>query len=260
MDEKRYYRNRSVGINGKEAAPVQPETPKEQKNSFGSYMFGQAVICLTVLGLILLSKLASLEIYSEVKAVFSDSHIAKTEISEVFSQGVRFVEELPVFAPLFEKEEQSEQVLIEKTEEDFAKVNAYEAKEVLSMAVCPVFGGTVTSGYGLREDPFTGETKNHQGIDVGVNIGTGVAACFDGLVLTVASDDALGNYIVLEHENGLQTIYAHLLCPLVQEGQTVLMGDRIGLSGNSGLSTGPHLHFAITQNGRYVNPLDYVEF
>ncbi len=265
MDEKRYYRNRTA--NTREQKPARPyekpAIPEEKQNKFTAYMFMQSVVCLTILGLILLSKVAFTDVYSEVKEAFSNSWGAKTQVEDVFSQGAEYIESLPVFSQLFEEEEksQSKDVLITKTEEDeFTRVNGYIENEFSEDAVCPVFGGTVTSGYGLREDPFSGETANHQGIDVGINIGTGVAACFDGTVICVASDEYLGNYIVLEHENGLQTKYGHLLCPLVSEGQTVVMGDRIGLSGNSGQSTGPHLHFAVIKDGKYVNPLDYVEF
>lgn len=260
MDEKRYYRNRASNQSEKKTQKPPQNTEKESRVS--AFMFMQSVVCLTVLGLILLSKVAFKDGYNTVKEVFADSAAAQTEIGEVFSRGAEYIESAQVFSQLFETEEkeENEEVLIEKTSADnFTKVNGYIEEAPSSDAAVPVYGGVITSGYGLREDPFTGETANHQGVDIGVNIGSGVVACFEGKVEAVASDDVLGNYIVLTHENGLQTKYAHLLCPLVSVGQTVSAGQRIGLSGNSGLSTGPHLHFAVLKDGKPVNPLDYVE-
>lgn len=259
MDEKRYYRNRSVKENEKPKSNIKEG---KKNNSLSSYMFMQSVVCLTVLGLILVSKIAFTDGYNKVKEAFSSSVAAKTQITDVFKEGIQYLESSPVFSQLFNEEEISkkEEVLIEKTEENsFTEVGNYIETAPFDEAAIPVYGGVITSGYGLREDPFSGETTNHQGVDIGVNIGSGVVSCFDGVVSAVASDEFLGNYIVIDHENGLQTQYAHLLCPLVSEGQTVIMGDRIGLSGNSGRSTGPHLHFAVLKDGKYVNPLDYVE-
>ena len=79
----------------------------------------------------------------------------------------------------------------------------------------------------------------------------------DGVVAAVGSSGARGRYVLVKHSNGLTTRYQHLSRSLVKEGQSVLRGQTIARSGNTGISTGPHLHFEVLKNGRAVNPLRY---
>ncbi len=246
MDERNYYRNRS------ECKPADKKQP-EKKSNFGRYMFLQSVTCLTLLALMLVTKLVSQNIYTAVKEAFAGEVDAKAQLEGLFDKCAEYVEELPVFSPLFEKDAPVE---IKENEPMIQVGMSIDAKEG---GVLPVFGGTVTDGYGLRDDPFTGKRTNHTGVDIGVNIGTCVVACFEGRVKEVSCDERLGNYVILEHQDGLETVYGHLLCPLISEGQFVSEGDRIALSGNSGRSTGPHLHFAVKKDGKFENPFYYLD-
>ncbi|MCM1232468.1 MAG: peptidoglycan DD-metalloendopeptidase family protein [Ruminococcus flavefaciens] len=117
----------------------------------------------------------------------------------------------------------------------------------------------VSSYYGYRINPITGAEQLHRGVDIAVPTGTGVFAAMDGTVTTAAYDSSYGNYIVIEDSNGYCTKYAHLDTLSVSAGQAVKHGDTIGTTGNTGSSTGSHLHIECLYNGEYYNPLFYFE-
>lgn len=117
----------------------------------------------------------------------------------------------------------------------------------------------ITSGFGYRGDiGVAGASTNHGGIDIGVVTGSEVIASADGTVEIAGSDPIAGNWIRINHGNGIKTVYMHNSTLLVTVGQTVKQGEVIALSGNTGASSGPHLHFGVQVNGEYVNPLEYV--
>jgi murein DD-endopeptidase MepM/ murein hydrolase activator NlpD len=118
----------------------------------------------------------------------------------------------------------------------------------------PLDGGTLSSWYGRRLSPITGQVHLHEGIDIAAPNGSPVFAVRDGSVRTSARDPSLGDYIVLSHANGYNTVYGHLSAVLVKEGALVSQGTIIGRVGSSGLSTGPHLHFEVRKEGRSLNP------
>ena len=117
----------------------------------------------------------------------------------------------------------------------------------------------VSSYYGYRINPVTGAEQLHRGVDIAVPTGTTVLAAMDGTVTTAAYDSYYGNYIVIEDSNGYCTKYAHMDTLSVSAGQTVKHGDSIGTTGNTGSSTGSHLHIECLYNGEYYNPLFYFE-
>lgn len=118
--------------------------------------------------------------------------------------------------------------------------------------------GTITSTFGYRDAPTAGASSYHKGIDIAVPSGTAVVAAGSGTVTTASYQSAAGNYIMVYHGNSTYTVYMHLSSIHVSVGQTVSQGEVIGYSGNTGVSTGPHLHFGVNVNGSYVNPLNYV--
>lgn len=117
----------------------------------------------------------------------------------------------------------------------------------------------VTSEFGYRSDPFTGQTKGHTGIDIAVPTGTPVRAALPGVVTTAAYNaGGYGYYVMIDHGNGMVTLYAHNSKLLVRAGDTVETGDIVSLSGSTGRSTGPHLHFEVRVDGQRVNPRSYL--
>ena len=117
----------------------------------------------------------------------------------------------------------------------------------------------VSSYYGYRINPVTGAEQFHRGVDIAVPTGTGILAAMDGTVTTATYDSYYGNYVVIEDSNGYCTKYAHMDTLSVSAGQTVKHGDSIGTTGNTGSSTGSHLHIECLYNGEYYNPLFYFE-
>ena len=115
----------------------------------------------------------------------------------------------------------------------------------------------ISSGFNPnRRHPVTGRVRPHRGVDFAVSPGTPVIAPADGVVVKVAyQSGGAGRYIVIQHGREYETVYMHLSRPLVRAGQEVKKGERIALTGNTGISTGPHLHYEFHINGRAVNPL-----
>ena len=117
----------------------------------------------------------------------------------------------------------------------------------------------VTSEFGYRRDPFTGERKGHSGMDLAVPTGTSVRAALPGTVtVSTYNRGGYGYYVMIDHGNGLSTLYGHNSQLLARVGQTVEAGDVIALSGSTGRSTGPHLHFEVRINGERTNPRSYL--
>lgn len=118
----------------------------------------------------------------------------------------------------------------------------------------PLGGSKINSDFGWRKSRF------HSGIDLDLEVGDNVYASFDGIVKRSDYVSGYGNLVVIKHFNGLETYYAHLSKILVMEGDTIASGDKIALGGNTGRSTGPHLHYEIRYRGAAINPKYLVNF
>ncbi len=142
--------------------------------------------------------------------------------------------------------------------EVFSPINQPEDTTVFA-GFLPPLTGRISSEYGYREDPFTGEVRYHKGVDVAVEEGTQVVASAGGTVSASAYDGIGGNFIVIDHGNGTESYYGHLRTRTVAKGDRVERGQGIGLSGSTGKTTGPHLHFQLSYRNRTVDPLVYLE-
>jgi murein DD-endopeptidase MepM/ murein hydrolase activator NlpD len=118
--------------------------------------------------------------------------------------------------------------------------------------------GAITGSFGDRLDPFNGEGTFHAGIDISCPYATPVRAAADGVVTSTVRESGYGLTVVIDHGRGLSTVYAHLSGFYVAAGQWVLGGEIIGLSGRSGRSTGPHLHYEVRNGDAPDNPLRYL--
>lgn len=126
----------------------------------------------------------------------------------------------------------------------------------------PLAAGTYTvstRGFGYRMHPIKKVMKFHSGQDFGAATGTPVGASADGVAYVRWDADGYGKYVIINHPNGMSTLYAHLSEVLVAKGQNVTKGDEIGLVGSTGGSTGPHLHFEIRTNGQYLDPMKFLK-
>jgi murein DD-endopeptidase MepM/ murein hydrolase activator NlpD len=123
--------------------------------------------------------------------------------------------------------------------------------------IAPVTGW-ITSGYGRRKSPFTNEMVVHKGIDIAADIGTEVVAPAEGIVYKTGYHQTYGKSIFVQHNNGIETRYCHLSKILVRKGQKIKRYQEIGRVGNTGRSTGPHLHYEVRIGGIPVNPKRYI--
>ncbi len=143
--------------------------------------------------------------------------------------------------------------LVEKALESYNRHSTGNATETGHPAP-----GMVTSSFGLRTDPFTGEKRLHQGIDVAMPKGTPISAVAAGKVIYSGRASGYGNMVVLDHGNGMVTRYAHNQVNLVSVGDTIEAGQEIALVGSTGRSTGPHLHFEVLRQGTAIDPSPFL--
>ena len=118
---------------------------------------------------------------------------------------------------------------------------------------------TLTSSFGRRSDPFTGKSGHHAGLDIAAPMGTKIGAFLPGVVTFSGWKGGYGNMVVVDHGNGLESRYGHANKTVVREGQRVGAGDTLATVGNTGRSTGPHLHFEVRREGKAVDPVPLLE-
>lgn len=118
----------------------------------------------------------------------------------------------------------------------------------------------ITSHFGMRTDPFTGQQRGHSGTDIGAPTGTAIVAAAGGVVSVAEYHRSYGNVIIIEHGNNIRTLYGHIRHGgiMVKAGERVERGQKIAEVGSTGRSTGPHLHFEVHENGKQVDPMKYL--
>jgi murein DD-endopeptidase MepM/ murein hydrolase activator NlpD len=136
-------------------------------------------------------------------------------------------------------------------------IESKQAKWDATPSIWPV-KGWITSGFGKRVSPFTGQMSVHEGVDIGAPFNTPVQSPAAGRVVVTGFDPRMGNLVAIDHGYGMETQYGHMAKVLVKSGQKVRRGDVIGLVGSTGLSTGPHLHYHIKSNSHPVDPQRYI--
>lgn len=151
----------------------------------------------------------------------------------------------------------SEQTLMFRDLED--RLMDRRIRQILLPSALPIQAKGIGSPFGRRVDPIAGVGAMHEGIDFVADVGTPVAASAGGVVKEAVHHPEYGNLIELDHGNGFSTRYAHLSKILVRPGQMINRGQEIALSGNTGRSTGPHLHFEVRYQGAAQNPAKYLD-
>lgn len=118
--------------------------------------------------------------------------------------------------------------------------------------------GHISSGYGPRMSPYAQRIKMHEGIDIGAPVGTSIVAPADGVITFSGAKPGFGNFVQIDHGYGVETIFGHASTLSVKKGQKIVRGDKIATVGNTGYSTGPHVHYEVRVNGTPVDPLYYM--
>lgn len=140
-----------------------------------------------------------------------------------------------------------------------ASLSRFDLKKAMGELFIRPVAGRLTSSYGYRSDPFTGARSFHTGIDLAVPLGTPVKATLDGRIAATGYSPVYGNYVIITHDGGYQSLYGHLQSIGVKKGASIIQGGIIGKAGSTGYSTGPHVHFTVYKNGKMINPLSVLE-
>lgn len=137
--------------------------------------------------------------------------------------------------------------------------NAVEGERALAIEFSPPLAeGTLTSGFGWREDPLSGAQAFHWGVDLAAQEGTQILCFADGTVSTVGESTVLGKYLTVMHGDGIETLYAHCSAVLAASGAQVKRGEAVALVGATGNATGAHLHFEVHDGADHLDPAQYV--
>ncbi len=165
---------------------------------------------------------------------------------------------LEIGPSFFQQEPQDETDGLSPTQRDLRRRVNNLVEGLRALPIGYPADGEVTSHYGVRVSPFTRRASFHEGMDISLDRGDEVLATGDGIVTAAKYDGAYGWIVDITHSSNVVSRYAHLSKTLVRRGQSVTRGQRIALSGNSGRSTGPHLHYEVRVNGRARNPKAFV--
>lgn len=129
---------------------------------------------------------------------------------------------------------------------------------VLGFDYCTPVSGTLSSDFGYREHPIEGEERFHYGVDLAADTGAEIDSFADGAVTAVGESSSYGKYLIVAHRGGYSTLYAHCSKVVVSSGDKVKKGQKIAEVGETGLATGPHLHFELHEGNLYLDPIYYV--
>lgn len=136
--------------------------------------------------------------------------------------------------------------------------NVSMEQAILNFDYCVPVSGTLSSDFGYREHPVEGEERFHYGVDLAAETGTDIVCFADGTVTAVGESSSYGKYCMISHAGGFSTLYAHCSRITVSSGAAVTEGQKIAEVGETGIATGPHLHFELQKDGTYLNPIYYV--
>lgn len=153
---------------------------------------------------------------------------------------------------------QSKSLLSEQTLEDLYELLSDQKDLLSALPTRKPASGTYTSGFGIRPSPYGGRERMHEGIDIANYIGTNIFTTAAGIVKFAGQKPGYGRLVVIDHGYGMETWYGHVRQLLVREGEKVKRGGLIAKMGNSGRSTGPHVHYEVRVHGIPVDPLSYI--
>ncbi len=197
-------------------------------------------------------------LYLDLSTAYHSRFDAKTDVKEVLETNATPQVEQNDFEEAEETDEFEKGAENTKLvgEYDFSliKTNLSKSNNITNNFIWPVNSGRISSSFGYRTNPITKVYCLHGGTDIAVETGTPVMAALSGKVSVAAESATYGKYIIIEHSEELFTVYAHCSELLANKGDAVSRGEIVALSGNTGRSTGPHLHFEIRINGNKIDP------
>ncbi len=283
--EREEYRNRFKFTDEDKPARKSISSPKTKTDYLIRLILLQCVLCILIVSGVFIASKISPASFEKMKADFAGIMQKNMTAGEMLEQVKNVadyvsapVDSLPVMGKNIETTEGYSVDYVEVTSDETGETVAVgeivtegagggdmekqEAAKGTSFApyfisvdpVLPVKNARITSKFGYRTNPVSGNYGFHTGIDLAAAEGTPVAASFYGKIIETGESDVWGKYILMEHSDNLQTYYCHLSEIYVSEGAIIRQGETIGLVGSTGWSTGSHLHFEVRINGVRVNP------
>lgn len=237
----------------------QTETVEKKKNSTNSVMIVQLVVCIfAVVSVFLIGRLSP-QTFEFIRDEYNRIMSVDMDAKEIASSAKKVIEraEATDEGQKAEKSTERKNVNTVKSAADgevMAVMSLFKSDEEITVPV----HGEITSEYGNRTNPVSGEYLMHSGVDIAASQGTEIRAAYSGIVSEVGSNSVGGNYISLVHKDGSETLYCHCSKIIAEKGDVIRAGETIALVGSTGRSTGPHLHFEITVDGKTENPLLYL--
>ena len=195
---------------------------------------------------------------TELEATLSELDAQRAEANALVAEIENNESEYQTALDEIDAEEEAIQAEIVRLSRELAAANG-DTGAALGGYIWPVSSRRITSPFGPRNTGISGASTNHKGVDIGgVGYTTEVHAAKAGTVIVSQRSSSYGEYVVVSHGSGNTTLYAHMSSRSVSVGDYVDQGDVLGITGSTGISSGPHLHFEITENGSRVNPLNYL--
>ncbi len=247
---------------------------KNNKDYLSKALLLQFIVCLVLFGILFALKSSNNKLFAEIQKNFSErleENLSVDEAKSVFSivadkkektddtDESETTETETVFVP-FEEPSLSAEIIatggrdieVSSSEEIPENVSVDDYK--LSQKMVLPLKGKTTSEFGIRTHPISGELRFHAGIDIAADKGESIYSAFDGIVIEADYDQWNGNYLKIEHDNNIMTVYCHCEKLNVSVGQKIRAGEVIATVGSTGSSTGPHLHFELRVDNISYNP------
>ena len=234
-----------------------PAQKHEKHNNFTQFLLWQTIAAAVIVSTFTVVSLLSGDWYKQIRTGLDGDTITGTDMAQAAQDVMTYIQDSETFSALFPDAEYAAQGDSMIWTSEFLAQSTDSA--INDTCVCPIQYTTLSSAFGQRSDPFSHQVAFHNGWDMAAPTGTPVVSAWRGTVRIGAYDDVGGYYIIIDHDNQLSTYYGHLSSVFVVNGQQVLAGETIGLSGNTGKSTGPHLHFEIKQNNTLIDPARYLD-
>lgn len=246
---------------------------KNNKDYLSKALLLQFIVCLVLFGILFALKTGNNKLFTQIQRSFSEKleeNLSVDEAKSVFSivtdkktekntNETEAKESETVFVP-FEEPSLSAEIIatggrdIEVSSSDEIPENVSVDDYKLSQKMVLPLKGKTTSEFGIRTHPISGDLRFHAGIDIAAEKGENIYSAFDGRVIEADYDQWNGNYIKIQHDNNIMTVYCHCEKLNVSEGQKIRAGEVIATVGSTGSSTGPHLHFELRFNNISYNP------
>ena len=252
------YYNKFIDLSNSEHIDNEKYLTFQRKVNNGNYLKLASLIRDTNSGLNDLDNLISSRI-DGINKIISGSKTMKQKIDNLYE--VAYLPKLEQQESIF-KIFKSQSNLVKDLSHLNGKVNRlnFMEKTLVKMPIFkPINQYFLTSKFGIRKDPFTKKLKMHNGIDLAGATNSQIVTTADGIVERAGIGTGFGNVVVINHGNDIKTYYGHMKRNLVKVGDKVKKGDAIGIQGNTGRSTGTHLHYQISVDGKNIDPIGFIE-